>query len=749
MRFPESFLARPLAAVMCLCLSASPVPLPALASPSPASSLAVDHSRPPAAGELTSDERILHALNRFTFGPRPGDVEAVKLMGAGSTGLDRWFTQQLHPASIDNTALQARLADYPAMQWSSEDLLARLPSGAIIRQVVDGKAVMPSAGAVRTVYANQVDRLLARREQDKLKQQAAAPNTATTQNTMAGAPSAQPQMAATNAMNGQPASAQAGNMNATAVPAPSAFPTAQPEIDQATINSILTLPPSQRVQALITFPQPRFDAFLKALKGPQRAALLSGLSPDLKETVGALENPERVVVDELLSQRLTRDVYSEAQLQEVMTDFWFNHFNIYLRKDEAMPYYIVSYERDVIRPNALGKFEDLLEAVAHSPAMLLYLDNSSSTGPDSPAAEKAIQNAMKKGNKKPKPEGLNENYARELMELHTLGVNGGYNQADVIQAARILTGWSVDRPQRGGGFKFDANRHEPGTDKVMGKKFKDKGEQQGRELLHFLATRSATAQFLCRKLAIRFVSDDPPKSLVDRMAKSYLHSDGDIATVLETLYRSPEFWDISAYRAKIKTPLEYVVSAARACNANVANMQPLMNALRDMGMPLYGAIPPTGYKWDAADWVSTGALVNRMNFALSLTANRLNGVTITWSEPQPPQQLAESPAAQVAQAQPAEAEEARLEALLVAGGVSTTTRTAVLQQFSEQSTNPQPTVPDQTMTAERLRTGGKQVVAVPSIFKAQPNHLPPAQTMEKQDQLLAGLLLGSPEFQRR
>ncbi|HEX8813548.1 MAG TPA: DUF1800 domain-containing protein, partial [Terracidiphilus sp.] len=369
--------------------------------------------------------------------------------------------------------------------------------------------------------------------------------------------------------------------------------------------------------------------------------------------------------------------------------------------------------------------------------------------PDSPAAEKAIQNAMKKGNKKPKPEGLNENYARELMELHTLGVNGGYNQADVIQAARILTGWSVDRPQRGGGFKFDANRHEPGTDKVMGKKFKDKGEQQGRELLHFLATRSATAQFLCRKLAIRFVSDDPPKSLVDRMAKSYLHSDGDIATVLETLYRSPEFWDISAYRAKIKTPLEYVVSAARACNANVANMQPLMNALRDMGMPLYGAIPPTGYKWDAADWVSTGALVNRMNFALSLTANRLNGVTITWSEPQPPQQLAESPAAQVAQAQPAEAEEARLEALLVAGGVSTTTRTAVLQQFSEQSTNPQPTVPDQTMTAERLRTGGKQVVAVPSIFKAQPNHLPPAQTMEKQDQLLAGLLLGSPEFQRR
>jgi hypothetical protein len=231
------------------------------------------------------------------------------------------------------------------------------------------------------------------------------------------------------------------------------------------------------------------------------------------------------------------------------------------------------------------------------------------------------------------------------------------------------------------------------------------------------------------------------------MAKTFLHSDGDIAAVLETLYRSPEFWSSNTYRAKIKTPLEYVVSAARASNANIASMQPLMNALRDMGMPLYGAIPPTGYKWDAADWVSTGALVNRMNFALSLTANRLNGITTKWPEPA---SAIPQPAAQpTTQAPSPQSEETRLESLLVAGGVSETTRAAVLQQFAEQATTVQPAAPDIAMQADRLRTGGKQVVAMPTVFRAQPNHLPPPQPLEKQDQILAGLLLGSPEFQRR
>jgi uncharacterized protein (DUF1800 family) len=739
---------RSLAAAMCLCLCASTLPETALAAEPALDRSGLDHSAARPAGQLTSDERILHALNRFSFGPRPGDVEAVKAMG-----LDNWFAEQLHPQTIDQSALQRRMAEFPAMQLSDEDLLLRLPSNAIIRQIVDGKARMPQQGLIGSIYSDSVDRLKARREDDKKKQQAAAPATAGNAPAMAGnmtqgtaqnpaqnsAQDSEKMGGAANQM--QMAAPMAASMTAPEQPRPD-----QPVIGQTEIASMLALSPVQRVQTLAAMPQPRFDAFLKALKPPQRAALLDGMAPGMKEVVGALENPERVVTDELLSARLTRDIYSQAQLQEVMTDFWLNHFNVYLRKDETMPYYLVSYERDTIRPNSLGKFEDLLEAVAHSPAMMLYLDNSSSTGPDSPSAVKAEQATIRNNKPKPKPQGINENYARELMELHTLGVNGGYNQADVIQAARILTGWTVEQPLRGGGFKFDENRHEPGKKKVMGKKFKDGGEKEGRELLHFLATRPATAKFLSRKLAIRFVSDDPPQSLIDRMAKSYLKSDGEIAAVLETMYRSPEFWSPDAYRAKVKTPLEYVVSAARASDANTTSVLPLVNALRDMGMPLYGCIPPTGYKWEAADWVSTGALVSRMNFALSLASNRLNGITTKWAVPP-----STASTAQTDSAPAPEAEETRLESELVAGGVSDTTRDAVLKQFAVQSAAgaQAPQERAENKTDDKMRSGGKSVVAVPTVFKPQPNRLPAPPPAEKQDQLLAGLLLGSPEFQRR
>jgi uncharacterized protein (DUF1800 family) len=311
------------------------------------------------------------------------------------------------------------------------------------------------------------------------------------------------------------------------------------------------------------------------------------------------------------------------------------------------------------------------------------------------------------------------------MELHTLGVNGGYTQADVIQVARVLTGWTVDRPQRGGGFKFDENRHEPGDKKVLGQKIKENGEQEGRELLHVLALQPATARFLSRKLAVRFAGDDPPQSLVDRMAKSYLASGGDMAVVLKTLFHSPEFWASGAYRAKMKTPLDYVVSAARASNASIDNLQPLVNALREMGMPLYGAVPPTGYNWQSSAWVSTGALVNRMNFALALAANKLPGIAVSWA---PAEDLS---AGQTSSASNPGAEERRLESLLVAGGVSESTRAAVLEQFTAQG----------TQTAAPARP-------IPAAAKAI-NPAQAARALERQDQLLAGLLLGSPEFQRR
>ncbi|HTB97394.1 MAG TPA: DUF1800 domain-containing protein [Terracidiphilus sp.] len=674
----------------------------------------------------------MHALNRFTFGPRPGDVDVLRAIG-----LDNWFEQQLHPQSLDLTDLDARLSEYPAMQWNTADLLFRLPSNALIRQALNGKYTVPERGIEHAIYENQMERVSA-------KQQAKAQNKEVAANAPL-APAGQPPaaMGGTNTMSGEGERAEnpvpmakepASAASAPSEPGQMNMATADNEptltVTTAEIDAVLDLPPGQRVARLAAMRQSEIDAFLHALKPLEKVQLAAGLTPEQKQLIGALDNPERVVAEELIAQRLTRDIYSTAQLQEVMTDFWFNHFNVYLRKNETMPYELVSYERDVIRPHALGKFEDLLEATAHSPAMMMYLDNSESIGPHSMAAERAeIAAARRPGNQKKVHQGLNENYARELMELHTLGVNGGYTQADVTQVARILTGWTVEQPLRGGGFAFDPNRHEPGNVKALGQKFKDRGEMEGRDLLHYLATRPATAQFLSRELALRFVSDEPPQSLVDRLAKSYLSSGGDITAMLRTLYRSPEFWSTTTYRAKVKTPLEFVVSAVRATNANTANLRPIAEALRQMGMPLYGCVPPTGYDWKSSSWVSTGALVDRMNFALNLAANRLPGVTTDW-KPQ-----TEDPA-QPAVAQNADpaAEETRLEAMLVAGGVSDSTRAAVLDQFQKQMGQ---------------SNNGAVPQPVAAIARAGQKPAANAVALERKDQLLAGLLIGSPEFQRR
>jgi len=667
--------------------------------------------------QLQGDDRILHALNRFTFGPRSGDLEAVRTIG-----LEQWFERQLHPASIDQTDLNTRLAKFPAMQWSTQDLLYRLPSNGLMRQAMAGQAPIPESGIAHAIYENQIYRFQMKKEEKAEKGTAANGAQGSTNPAVAAQPGTM-----TNSMD-----AQGSALPIVPMPDPNAMALAakmdvldDPAPEAQLFTSLLALPPQQRLAKLASLQPEEFDNFSKSLKNPQKLQLVADMTPEQREAAAALENSERVVGEEVMAERLTRDIYSDAQLQEVMTDFWLNHFNIYVAKDPQMPYYLVSYERDVIRPMALGKFEDLLEAVAHSPAMLLYLDNSTSIGPDSLAAQRAnLAAARKPGGARPKPEGLNENYARELMELHTLGVNGGYTQADVTQVARVLTGWTVDRPVRGGGFQFNENRHEPGTKMVLGQKIKDNGELEGRELLHMLASRPATAHFISRELAIRFVGDDPPQSLVDRMAKAYMSSGGDIPTILKTLFHSPEFWIASDDRVKVKTPLEFVVSAVRASNADVDNFQPLLAALRQMGMPLYGCIPPTGYNWDASTWVSTGSLVDRMNFALSLAANRLPGITVSWTPAADDSNLDSS-------SMPApEAEEARLEPLLLPDGVSVSTRSAALQQFQAQIA--------QSNASARPIAAARQL--------KNPNA---PSLLEKEDQLLAGLLIGSPEFQRR
>lgn len=688
-------------------------PIPAAAGQPAATS-----SRPAyVSTQMQGDERIVHALERFTFGPRPGDVEAVRAMG-----LDQWFEQQLHPQAIDNSELDERLQQFVAMRLSTEDLLFRVPSNAVIRQAANGKLPIPENPFLHAVYENAIYRLNARKE-------AKAEKTAAASGAQANAPGVSPpQMNAGSAAGANSMDAGAASPTGAAAAGAISDPISDPRAmalakrmdaldDDPGTDAVLALEPNARVARLIAMQPAEFEAFMHSLRPPQRTALVADLTPQMREAVAALENPERLVAGELLAERLTRDIYSNAQLEEVMTDFWLNHFNIYLRKNEQMPYYLVSYERDTIRPFALGKFENLLEAVAHSPAMLVYLDNAESTGPDSPAAERAKMVAFRRPNNA--PEGLNENYARELMELHTLGVNGGYTQADVIQVARILTGWTVERPQLGGGFQFNPMRHEPGTNKVMGQKFKDGGEKEGEALLHFLATRPATAQFLSRELAVRFVSDDPPQELVQRMARTYLASGGDIPAVLQTLFHSQEFWAANDFGAKVKTPLEFVVSAARASNADVENYEPLINNLRQMGMPLYGCVPPSGWDWKAATWVSTGALVDRMNFALALAGNRLPGIKVEWSDASADGDAAPS----------AEAAEAALESIVLPGGVSASTRSAALEQFSTQMAQ----LPMSTrVRADRATKRGGGV-----------------SPEERQDEVLAGLLIGSPEFQRR
>jgi uncharacterized protein (DUF1800 family) len=359
----------------------------------------------------------------------------------------------------------------------------------------------------------------------------------------------------------------------------------------------------------------------------------------------AAAQKEREVLQELSDQKILRAVYSDRQLEEVMTDFWFNHFNVFAGKG-ATSIYLTEYEREVIRPHALGKFRDLLGATAKSPAMLFYLDNWQSADPNAPAAGEGMRPraAMRHppATARPHPffpppsataqqqprqkRGLNENFGRELMELHTLGVDGGYTQQDVIEVARCFTGWTIKQPRQGGGFTFEPRIHDNGKKLVLGHVISGGGQHDGEEVLDILARHPSTARFISTKLVRRFVSDDPPASLVDRAAARFRETGGDIREVVRTIITSPEFFAAGAYRAKVKTPFEFVVSTVRATGSDIQNAEPLAQSIRQLGEPLYMCQPPTGYADRADAWVNTGALLNRMNFAVSLVGGHMRGV---------------------------------------------------------------------------------------------------------------------------
>ncbi len=464
--------------------------------------------------ELTGRDAALHAINRLTFGQRPGDVERVMALG-----VDRWIDQQLTPGRLSDRAGDAAMRPYGNLDRDPAELREMFPRPGVLQRAAGGQLTAADSAAVREA-------------------------------------------------------ARAG----------------------------------------------------------------------------------RAFTAELMSARVARAVASERQLQEVLVDFWLNHFSVFVGKNPQMRYYLPAYERDGIRPHVLGKFRDLLGAVAKSPAMLTYLDNANSvadstrpTLTDRAVAERrlrfargAIARRQQRAGARVdsatlerlmarRPKGLNENYARELLELHTLGVDGGYTQQDVIEVARALTGWTV-RPGRRSddGFFFNAMTHDAGEKMILGQRFPaERGESEGDAVLDLLARHPATARHIAHKLAVRFVSDDPSEALVDRVAEVFKNTDGDLKQVVGSLVRSPEFFSRAAWRSKVKSPFEVVVSAVRALGG-VADSTPLTaTVVARLGQPIYGHQAPDGWPETGDEWMNTGAILNRINFGLAVAGNRVPGARVT------------------------------------------------------------------------------------------------------------------------
>jgi uncharacterized protein (DUF1800 family) len=352
--------------------------------------------------------------------------------------------------------------------------------------------------------------------------------------------------------------------------------------------------------------------------GARRAGAAPGPMREFRELAG-----------DLAQWTVVRATVADHQLAEIMTDFWLNHFNVYLNKG-ADRYLVPSYVEETIRPRALGRFEDLLLAVAHSPAMLFYLDNAESVAPGSePPQARRVRFGYnpRPANANRRPTGLNENYARELLELHTLGVDGGYSQGDVIAVARVLTGWSVERPDKGGGFVFRDWAHDRGSKTVLGVAFPaGHGEDEGERLLRMLAEQPATMHHVSAQLCARFVSDEPSDECIDEAVAAWKRSRGDMREVLRAIFSSRAFWSPAVVASKVKTPLEFAVSAVRAVGGEPDSTPRLAQQVARLGQPLFLQASPAGYPETQEDWVNSGALLNRMTFATALAGGRLAGV---------------------------------------------------------------------------------------------------------------------------
>jgi uncharacterized protein (DUF1800 family) len=606
---------------------------------------------------LTEREAAAHLLNRFAYGPRPGQVDEVV-----KTGLDRWLERQL-AADLPDPRLSEELRDFPALAMSSTEIARVYPNPGEVLREAKKAGVIPE------------------------------------------------------------------------------------EMDAADLK------PDEGDAA-----------------NPADSARRERRRVVLRWAEGQGIHPQRELIGQLMAQKLYRAVQSENQLAEVMTDFWFNHFNVSMTDNKARPW-LLSYERDAIRPNALGKVRSLLEATARHPAMLLYLDNAQSTAAaDAATMQGPMRNQMRRKQQPAnRPRGLNENYARELMELHTLGVDGGYTQADVVQVARAFTGWTMipparreeverrlTRARRAGGlgfesegdFLFRADMHDAGVKTVLGKRLPaGRGVEDGEDVLELLAVHPATARHLATKLAVRFVSDQPPKALVDRLTSIYLQTGGDVRALLRAIAQSPEFWSRQAVGAKVKSPFELAASALRATGARVDAPRAALQWISRMGQPLYAYQAPTGYPDRAEAWVSTGALLNRMNFGLQLASGRVDGVGLDLPALRPAAERSREP-------------ESREEALRVYAGLLLPGRQLdpVLKQLNPMVSDPglakridqaaprREEAEDGAMmsdTGMEQRRKGRRRDQRDEI--SAPRDLHPPTAVEQ----VVGVILGSPEFQRR
>ncbi len=644
---------------------------------------------------LNDDQLIYHVLNRLGFGARPGEVERVKAIG-----LESYIKQQLNPATIQDNVIEAKLRNLQVLSMTTAELYTKYPNPGLLLRQLQREGKLPA-----DLAALQGNRL-------------------------PGAPQSQTDAAKSESMSKD---GEATNNTGETK-----------DVDRSEYRRAIR------------------DFYVKNnLRPPQQ------------------------LLQELHASRILRAVYSERQLQEVLVDFWTNHFNIFAGKG-ADRWLLVSYDRDTIRPNTMGKFKDLLLATAQSPAMLFYLDNFQSVSPDAtqggnrgirgqqqsrgllgqlgvrrnqqrgnagvyqqprrPDGEMIRQNLPDQAQQRAK-RGINENYARELMELHTLGVDGGYTQKDVQEVARCFTGWTIFDPRgvssrvapqmadNAGKFYFNPRLHDDGEKTVLGHKIPSGGGiNDGLMVLDILAHHPSTAKYIATKLATKFVNDSPSDALVSRIANAFTKSDGDIREILRSIFTAPEFIAPDTYRAKIKTPFELAISSVRTLGGETNGGPAFHQWISKMGEPIYGYQAPTGYPDTAEDWVNTGALLERLNFGLALANNRIPGTRVNL------EQFAMN--GKTGSADKSQAMERFLDVLLQ-GDVSPNTKSTLVKQLSEP-------MPEQT-ASENSRTGNEDTDAFMEAPARGGRELTRASfgQINSDTVKIVGLILGSPEFQRQ